>query len=166
MNKNFKNMSIGAIASVIAGAYYMYGSKEGQAKRKQIHAWSLKMKGEVMQGLEKLKEVSEPKYKEIVKNVSAKYKNVDKTELNKVVAELTSTWNKMKKDIQVEIAKKQAQIEKENKSKTPAKTKTAKPTAKKKPAKKTVKKVVAKKVEVKTAAEPVQEVKVDNNPTM
>jgi tetrapyrrole methylase family protein/MazG family protein len=33
MNKNFKNMSIGAIASVIAGAYYLYGSKDGLAKK-------------------------------------------------------------------------------------------------------------------------------------
>lgn len=129
MNKNFKNMSIGAVASVIAGAYYLYGSKDGVAKRKQIAAWSVKMKGEVLQGIEKLKEVSEPAYKDIVKKVSEKYKQVEKGELKKVVDELNSTWNKMKKEVQAEIAKKQAQIAKESKTTTKAPAK--KPAAKK-----------------------------------
>jgi len=117
MTKNYKNMSIGAIASVIAGAYYLYGSKDGVAKRKQISAWTLKMKGEVLENIEKLKEVSEPQYKKIVEAVKEKYKKVDKTELNKVVNELHSTWGKMKKEIQKEIAKKDAQIKKESKTK-------------------------------------------------
>lgn len=125
-------MSIGAIASVIAGAYYLYGSKDGVAKRKQIAAWSVKMKGEVLQGIEKLKDVSEPAYKDIVKKVSEKYKTVDKGELKKVVDELHSTWSKMKKEVNAEIAKKQVQIQKESKGKVTA-------------VKKAVKKVVAKK---------------------
>lgn len=144
MNKNFKNMSIGAVASVIAGAYYLYGSKDGVAKRKQIAAWSVKMKGEVLQGIEKLKEVSEPAYKDIVKKVSEKYKQVEKGELKKVVDELNSTWNKMKKEVQAEIAKKQAQIAKESKTttKAPAKKPAAKKAVSKKaPAKKKVVKV-------------------------
>ncbi len=136
MNKNFKNMSIGAIASMIAGAYYLYGSKDGVAKRKQIAAWSVKMKGEVLQGIEKLKDVSEPAYKEIVKKVSEKYKTVDKGELKKVVDDLHSTWNKMKKEVNAEIAKKQAQIQKETKGKV---------SAVKNVVKKAVKKVAAKK---------------------
>lgn len=147
MNKNFKNMTIGAVASVIAGAYYLYGSKEGEAKRKQIAAWSVKMKGEVLQGIEKLKEVSEPTYKEVVKRVSEKYKQVDKTELKKVVDELYSTWNKMKKDVATEIAKKQALIDKENKTKGGKAV--AKPAVKGKA--KTVAKPAAKKVAPKKA---------------
>ncbi len=145
MNKNFKNMSIGAIASVIAGAYYLYGSKDGAAKRKQITAWSVKMKGEVLQGIEKLKDVSEPAYKDVVKKVSEKYKQVDKGELKKVVDELLSTWNKMKKEVTTEIAKKQAQIEKENKTSVKGKVPAKKTVAKKKPAAK--KKFAEKKTE-------------------
>jgi len=130
MAKNLKNASIGAVASLIAGAYYMYGSKEGVARRKQLAAWSVKMKGEMLQGIEKLKEVSEPKYKELVKKVSAKYKTVDKGELKKVVDELNSTWNKMKKEVAAEVAKKDAQIKRESKGTT------KKPVAKKAKAKK------------------------------
>lgn len=126
-------MSIGAIASVIAGAYYLYGSPSGEAKRKQIHSWSLKLKGDVLTGLEKLKEVSEPKYRELVKQVSEKYKSVDKGELKKVVDELNSTWNKMKKQVAEEIAKRDEQIRKESK---PQRKTTKKRTAKKAASKK------------------------------
>jgi hypothetical protein len=180
MNKNFKNMSIGAIASVIAGAYYLYGSKDGVAKRKQLAAWSVKMKGEVLQGIEKLKDISEPAYKEIVKKVSDKYKQVDKGELKKVVGELNSTWNKMKKEVATEIAKKQMQIEKEGKNskkssakKTNTKVKTKVTTKKSKP--KTKRKVTevsnnevdqapsAKALEVKVEPGKEVETKVENN---
>ena len=128
-------MSIGAIASAIAGAYYLYGSREGVVARKQMSAWAVKMKGDVLEGIEKMKVVSEPTYKDLVKKVSAKYAKVDKGQLEKVVAELHSTWNKMKKEVVAEIAKKDALIKKESgKVKTVAsKVKT------------TVKKVVAKK---------------------
>lgn len=151
-------MSIGAIASVIAGAYYLYGSKDGAAKRKQLAAWSVKMKGEVLQGIEKLKDVSEPKYKEIVKQVSAKYKQVDKGELKKVVDEMMSTWNKMKKEVNVEIAKKQAQIEKENKASGKTKVAAKKTATKKKP--------IAKKktVKAKPAKQEVDQLVTDANP--
>ena len=73
MNKNFSKMAIGAVASTIAGAYYLYGSREGQVARKNMAAWAVKMKGEMLEGIEKLKEVSEPKYKELVKKVEEKY---------------------------------------------------------------------------------------------
>ena len=40
-------------------------------------AWAVKMKGEVLEGIEKLKVVSEPTYKELVKKVSEKYNKID-----------------------------------------------------------------------------------------
>lgn len=111
-------MTIGAIASAIAGAYYLYGSREGQARRKEITSWALKMKAEALEAIEKFKDVSEPAYKDMVKKLSEKYKSVDKGELKKVTDELTSTWSKMKKEVMAEIAKKQAIIDKENSKKT------------------------------------------------
>lgn len=158
MNKNFKNMSIGGIASVIAGAYYLYGSRDGEAKRRQVSAWTLKMKGEVLERIEKLKEVSEPKYKEIVKVVSAKYAKIDKGEVKKVVDEMHSTWNKMKREIQAEIAKKEeiiarenAKMSKDKTTKTAVKKATKKAAATKKaPTKKAAKVASVKPTEVKT----------------
>jgi len=162
MNKNFKNMSIGGIASVIAGAYYLYGSRDGEAKRKQISAWTLKMKGEVLEKIEKLKEVSEPKYKEIVKAVSAKYAKIDKGELKKVVDELHNTWNKMKKEVNDEIAKKKAVMEKENsKMKNTSKKVTPKAAVKKPATKVVIKKTPAvKSVKVKAVKEKPVEIEI------
>lgn len=171
MNKNFKNMSIGAIASVIAGAYYLYGSRDGEAKRKQVSAWTLKMKGDVLERIEKLKEVTEPKYKEIVKIVSEKYKKADKGELKKVVDEMHATWNKMKSEVKEEVAKKEEIIQKENAKNTktaPAKSKaTIKPATKsavkKSPVKVPTKKAPAvKSVKVKVQKEKPVEVKIEN----
>ncbi len=151
MQKNYKNMTIGAIASAIAGAYYLYGSREGVAARKEMAAWAIKMKGDVLEGIEKLKVVSEPTYKEIVQKVSEKYKKVDKGQLEKVVAELHSTWNKMKKEVNMEIAKKDEVIKNESSKmgavmkKMPLKSKVQTKTSK------VVKKVVAKAKKVKKA---------------
>lgn len=123
-------MTIGAIASAIAGAYYLYGSKDGVAKRKEIATWAIKMKGEVLEGIEKLKVISEPAYKEVVKKIAEKYKKVEGSELKKVVDDLHSTWNKMKSEVQTEITKKAVQIKKEKTKpatkKAPQKTNKAK----------------------------------------
>lgn len=114
MNKNFAKMAIGGVAATIAGAYYLYGSREGQAVRKNMSAFAVKMKGEMLQGLEKLKEVSEPKYKELVKKVEQKYKDAaDKPEVKKVVGEISAVWNKMKKEVNAEIVRRAEQIKKE-----------------------------------------------------
>jgi hypothetical protein len=166
MNKNFKNMTISAVASAIAGAYYLYGSRDGEAKRKQVNAWAIKMKGDVLEGIEKLKVVSEPTYKAIVKKVSQKfqqqYKKIDKTEIKKVTDELQATWNKMKKEVAAEVAKRDEMIRRENekmaKQGKSIKTKSVK-------SKKTsipVKKAPTKKVKVETVKEEIEEIKIEN----
>ena len=115
MNKNFSKMAIGAVASTIAGAYYLYGSREGQVARKNMAAWAVKMKGEMLEGIEKLKEVSEPKYKELVKKVEEKYAKAkaDSPEFKKVVGEISSVWGKMKKEVNAEIVRRAEQIKAE-----------------------------------------------------
>ena len=107
-------MAIGGVAAAIAGAYYLYGSREGVAVRKNMGAFAVKMKGEMLSGLEKLKEISEPKYKELVKKVEAKYKKAaDTKEVKKVVGEISAVWNKMKKEVNAEIVRRAEQIKKE-----------------------------------------------------
>ncbi len=170
MNKNFSKMAIGAVAATVAGAYYLYGSREGQAVRKNMSAMAVKMKAEMLEGLEKLKEVSEPKYKELVKKVEEKYKKVDSPELKKVVGEISATWNKMKKEVNAEIVRRAEQIKKEEaKAKGTVKTAVAKvKTAVKKVTK--AKKVVAtvkktpavKSVDVKVATDVPVAVPVEN----
>jgi hypothetical protein len=175
MNRNFSKMAIGAVASTVAGAYYLYGSREGQAARKNMSAFAVKMKGEMMHGLEKLKEVSEPKYKELVLKVEEKYKKAaDKEEVKKVVGEISSVWNKMKKEVNAEILRRAEQIKKEEvktgkkistvKSKVVSKVKSAvKKVAKAKKVVATVKKTpTVKSVDVKVATDMPVAIPVEN----
>ena len=57
MGKKTK-LGAGLIAAAAAGAYFLLGTKEGQKKQKQIKGWMVKAKGEVMDKMEDMKEVS------------------------------------------------------------------------------------------------------------
>jgi CRISPR/Cas system CSM-associated protein Csm4 (group 5 of RAMP superfamily) len=116
-------VGIGALAAAAAGAYYFYGTKEGAKKRKKITSWMLKMKGEVLAELEKLENVSEKKYHQIVDAAVKKYskmKHIDKKELMALKADMKKHWKNIKK-----------QIDSKPKKKAPAKKKKA-PAKKKK----------------------------------
>ena len=173
-------MAIGAVAATVAGAYYLYGSREGQAARKNMSAFAVKMKGEMLEGLEKLKEVSEPKYKELVKKVEEKYAKakVDNPEFKRVVGEIGAVWGKMKKEVNAEIVRRAEQIKAEEakaknaamkasvkKVVTNVKNKVSAKVAQTKTAvKKAVKKAV-KSVEVKVATDMPVSVPVENTET-
>lgn len=119
---------IGALAAGAAGAYFLYGTKEGAKKRKQMKSWVVKMKGDVMKKLEGLKEVNEKAYNKAIDEVASKYKKVksiDSEELGKIVNEMKKHWKNVRKEIEGETKKK---------------TTKKKPTAKKTTRKKTTKK--------------------------
>src|SRR5690554_1138563 len=90
----------GAAVATAAGAYFLYGPN-GAENRKKIESWSLKAKADVLARLEKLKEVSEEKYNDIVDSVTNKYakmKDVGEDKANKLNAELKRHWRRIKKD--------------------------------------------------------------------
>jgi len=80
------------VAAVAAAGYFLFGP-DGKKNRKMIKGWSLKMKGEVLEKLEKAKEVSEPVYNEIIDTVSQKYLSPEnKKEVEKLAKELKKHW--------------------------------------------------------------------------
>lgn len=86
----------------VAGAIFLYGTKEGEVQRKKIKGWALKAKGEILERLENVKDISEDNYKKIVDDVGAKYKKVKKVqekELDSFVREMKAHWNRIKKDL-------------------------------------------------------------------
>ncbi|KKP42413.1 MAG: hypothetical protein UR31_C0015G0013 [Parcubacteria group bacterium GW2011_GWA2_33_14] len=110
--KNEKNNSLGkkiavgagivAIAAAAAGTYFLYGSKNAKKNRKQVKAWSLKAKGEILEQLENLSEISKPVYHKIVQEVTDKYKaikNLDKKDLDEFTKELKGHWEDISKQI-------------------------------------------------------------------
>ncbi len=92
---------IGIAALAAASSYFLYG-KKGSKNREAIAGWTLKMKGEVLDKMEKIKEINEDKYYDLVDTVAVKYKrvkNVSATELKHLVKELKAGWAHIKKQI-------------------------------------------------------------------
>lgn len=101
-------VGVGAtVAAVTAAAYLLFGP-EGKKNRKAVKGWSVKMKGEIIENLEKAKEISEPVYHDIVDRVVAKYekvKDIDQGELQGVVSDIRKHWKAMTKDAKAKKAK-------------------------------------------------------------
>ncbi len=92
-------VGVGVMAALAAGAYYLYGTKEGAKKRVKIRGWVLKAKGEVMEKMEALKEVNEETYNAVISAVMKKYegmKNMDQVEVAALVTDLKKHWKSIK----------------------------------------------------------------------
>ncbi|MBX4197881.1 hypothetical protein KW782_00935 [Candidatus Parcubacteria bacterium] len=96
-------LGMAALAAAAAGAYFLYGSKEGAKRRQKIKSWTLRMKGDVMDKMENMREWSEEAYNRVVDGVSEKYKNVknvDRKELDAVVKDLKKHWNNIRRQVE------------------------------------------------------------------
>ena len=72
-SKTVKLVAVGAsVAAAAATAYFFFGPK-GDEHQKHAKAWVIKMKGEIVEKLEKAKEISEPVYHQIIDSVAAEY---------------------------------------------------------------------------------------------
>lgn len=106
--KNNKNTSVGGaigvaagLAALAAGSYFIFGPK-GKNNRKAIKGWTLKMKGEVLEKIEKLKEVTPDLYEKVINEVSAKYakvKDISADELAMLVADMKKHWKAISNDL-------------------------------------------------------------------
>lgn len=114
MKKDTKQVAVVAgvavgLAALTAAGYFVFGPN-GKNNRKQIKGWSLKMKGEILEKLEKLKEVTPEVYNTIIDEVSAKYgklKNISEEEVAAIALDLKKHWRAISRDLK----------EKENKGK-------------------------------------------------
>ncbi len=102
-NKKASGIGLGlaAIAAAAAGAYFLYG-KAAPKQKKKIKGWMLRMKGEVMDGLEGLRDMSGDAYEKMVDKVSQKYqsaKNIDKDEVAALAKELKGYWKNISKHV-------------------------------------------------------------------
>jgi hypothetical protein len=96
-------LGLAAIAAGAAGAYFLYGTKDGAKMKKQIKGWTVKMKGEVIHKMESMKDVSEENYHMLIDEVQKKYrgaKSIDASELDSLVAELKTHWKNIKKEFE------------------------------------------------------------------
>ena len=116
-------VGLGALAAGAAGAYFLYGTKEGAKRRKRMKSWMVRMKGDVMKKLENLKEVNEEIYNRVIDEVGEQYKKVksiDPQEVAGLVDDMKRYWKHVSKDLETPTKKKPA-----SKKSTSAKKKSA-----------------------------------------
>ncbi len=98
-------------AAAAAGTYFLYGSKGAVKNRKDVKGWTLKIKGEVLEEIEKLKNIEEEDYKRIIDTVAKKYKKlktVNTKEAEALASELKKQWKEISKEAGKKSTKKTA----------------------------------------------------------
>lgn len=99
----------GLVAAAAAGAFFLFGTKEGKKTTKKMKGWMVKAKGEVMDKLEDMQDVSEQNYYDVVDKVTKKYsklKKVQGPEVEALVKDLKKHWKNIKKELADEKPKK------------------------------------------------------------
>jgi len=95
-------IAVAATAALAAGALFIYGKQDAKTKKK-IKSWGLKAKAEVMDKLEKAKELNKETYETIVEQVGSKYaalKNVDQEEVGAMIKDMKKHWGAIRKSIE------------------------------------------------------------------
>lgn len=96
----------GITAAAIAGGYFLYG-KDGAKNRKKVKSWALRTKAEVMDKLEKTKDLTQEKFQQIVDDASTKYgKGVSPEDLAAYAKSLKKHWKDIKNEVTGTKAKK------------------------------------------------------------
>lgn len=91
---------IGASVAAVAGAAYFFLGPKGKKHQKQVQAWAIKMRGDVVEKLENAREVSESVYREIIDSVAAEYekgKKASHKEIRALADDLKKHWNTISK---------------------------------------------------------------------
>lgn len=87
--------AIGAsIAGLAATAYFFLGPK-GKKHQKQTRGWAIKMKGDVVEKLEMVRDVTEPVYNKIIDSVATEYekgKKASHEEIKSLAQDLKKHW--------------------------------------------------------------------------
>lgn len=91
-------IALGLATVGAVGAYLLYGTKEGNKKRKQISSWMLRAKADLMDELESAGSVTKETYTKAVDKIAAKYEKMKDLPVSEVVAFATGlrgSWKKI-----------------------------------------------------------------------
>lgn len=103
MEKSKKMIGAGiALAAIAAAATYFLTGKRGVENRAKIEAWTLKMKGEVLEKMKKMKDMNKEAYYQLVDEVSVRYARVGRVgaeEMKHMTEELKGAWVHISKQL-------------------------------------------------------------------
>ncbi len=111
-NSNSSGTKVGiglAALAAAAGAYYFYGSKHSAQHRKQMKGWAIKARGEVVERLEKAKDLTQEGYDKVVDQVMDKYKKVksiNPQDVQALAADMRKHWKNIYTQFKTKPAKK------------------------------------------------------------
>lgn len=91
-----------AVIASLAGAYFLYGSKDAVKNRKHVKGWIIKAKGEVVEKLEKAKLETQDEYNALIDAALKKYaavKSIDTTEVEALGKDLKRHWRAFQKEL-------------------------------------------------------------------
>jgi hypothetical protein len=102
-------LALGAgVAALATTTYYFFGPK-GKTHRDDLKGWMIRMKGEIIDRIEDVKELTEPVYREIIDSVVATYAattKVSKEELQAFAERLKAQWKDivLSSEVKAELA--------------------------------------------------------------
>ena len=92
---------IGVAALAAIGAYFLTG-KTGEKNRDVIRGWTLRMKGEVLEKIEDLKELKKEDYYRLVDEAAARYERMERVgteDLKRLTKDLKGAWEHISKEL-------------------------------------------------------------------
>lgn len=91
-----------ALAAIAAAATYFLTGKRGKENREKIAAWTLKMKGEVLEKMKKMKDLNKEAYHALVDEVAVRYERAERVsaaEMKHLKDEVKGAWSHIGKQI-------------------------------------------------------------------
>ncbi len=113
----------GLLVAATLGTHFLFNTKKGKQSLKHIKSWAFKMKAEILEKLERAKEVNEEIYGKIVDELTEKYKKVKGMtveEVQEVAHELKSQWKKIHGEVKKTLKGGNAKPKQKSKAKTSA----------------------------------------------
>ncbi len=96
VNKGVVGAGVAGLAAAAIGAYWLYGAKNAAKHRKIASSWMLKARAEVMDAVEKMKQMDKDSYMKIVDAVVNKYsKTRSSAEVMAIAKEMKSAWTQI-----------------------------------------------------------------------
>jgi hypothetical protein len=92
----------GAVAALLAGGFFLFGSKNAKRNRQNVEWWVEDAKDEVLSNVKKIKNLTRSKFEETIDKVIDKYadfKDATKEKVDGLREELRSRWDEVEKEV-------------------------------------------------------------------
>lgn len=89
-------LGLGAGLAALATASYYFWGPDGKRHQRRMKGWMYKMKGEIIERIEDVKELTEPVYRDIIDSVAGATSSTvkaSKTEIKAFAEKLKDQWN-------------------------------------------------------------------------